>query len=118
MPIVKSAGDMAQMFSAKTTPERVAARYEAAKNIAITKYINYAMPFRAVVERVRELLIALGVPQGLWGVHIAFALVLLRLARATKGRLPDHIIAGVKSEYVAKGADPAILDKIVSLVVS
>jgi RecJ-like exonuclease len=118
MPIVKSAGDMAQMFSAKTAPDRVASRYDAAKDIAITKYINYATPFRMLVERVREVLTDLGVPQGRWGVHIAFAEVLLRLARATKGRLPDAVVAGVKSEYVAKGADPAVLDKIATLVVS
>jgi hypothetical protein len=118
MPITKSAGDMAQMFSSKTAPDRVAARFDASKSIAITKYINYGTPFRMLVERVREVLTDLGVPQGRWGVHIAFAEALLRIAKATKGRLPDAVVVGVKNEYIAKGADPAVLDKLATLVVS
>lgn len=118
MPITKSAGDMAQMFSAKTAADRVATRYAASQQIAVTKYINYATPFRMLVERVREILTDLGVPQGKWGVHIAFAEALLRIAKATKGRLPDAVVTGVKNEYIAKGADPAVLDKLATLVVS
>jgi hypothetical protein len=118
MPIVKSAGDMTQMFSAKTSPDRVATRYGAAKDMAISKYISYAIPFRIVIEMAREKLIKLGVPSGKWGVHIAFVEALKRIAQAYKGVVPSTIVNAVKAEYVAKGADPAVLDELVKIVIA
>jgi Ran GTPase-activating protein (RanGAP) involved in mRNA processing and transport len=118
MPLVKSAGDMVQMFSAKTAPDRVAARYGAARDLAIQKYITYATPFRIVVEMAREKLIKLGVPSGRWGVHFAFVEVLKKIAMAYKGIVPENIINALKAEYVAKGADPAVLDELVKIVIA
>jgi hypothetical protein len=118
MPLVKSAGDMVQMFSAKTAPDRVATRYGAARDLAIQKYIAYATPFRIVVEMAREKLIKLGVPSGKWGVHFAFVEALKRIAMAYKGTVPTSIINAVKAEYVAKGADPAVLDELVKIVIA
>jgi hypothetical protein len=117
MPIVRTVADMVNMFSNKTTADRVGARYEAAKPIAERRYTNNAMPFRVLVEKIRDLLSKIGVPPGKWGVHIAFGEVLQRIAITARGAVPASVLDGLKSVYVAKGADPAALDQIVKLVI-
>jgi hypothetical protein len=117
MPIVRTVADMVNMFSNKTTADRVGTRYEAAKPIAQRRYTNNAMPFRVLVEKIRDLLSKLGVPPGKWGVHIAFGEVLQKITITARGAVPTAVIDGLKAAYVAKGADPAVLDQIVKLVI-
>jgi hypothetical protein len=117
MPIVRTVSDMVNMFANKTTADRVGARYEDSKPIAQRRYTNNAIPFRVLVEKIRDLLSNLGVPPGKWGVHIAFGEVLQKIAIKTKGAVPTAVLDGLKAVYVAKGADPAVLDQIVKLVI-
>jgi hypothetical protein len=117
MPIVRTVADMVNMFSAKTAPDRVGARYEASKEIALRRYTNNAMPYRTLVEKIKDLLSKLNVPPGKWGVHIAFGEILQKISITTRGAVPAAIVEGLKTAYVAKGADPSTLDQIVKLVI-
>ena len=117
MPIVRTVADMVNMFGNKTTADRVGTRYEASKEIAERRYTNNAMPFRVLVEKIRDLLSKLGVPPGRWGVHIAFGEMLQKIAITTRGAVPTEVVNGLKTAFIAKGADPAILDQIVKLVI-
>jgi len=117
MPIVRSVSDMIDMFDKKTAPDRVGARYEAAKEIAIRRYTNVATVYRVLIEKIRGLLIANNVPTGKWGVHISFGELLQKYVLTMKGDVPATLIDGLKAVFVAKGADPAILDKIKALVI-
>ena len=114
--LVKYADDMIAKFTGKTAPDRVGARYDAAKPIAIPKYASNGLKYRVLIERARSTLTANDVPTGLWGVHIAFVLNLARHAEAYAGVLPASIVEGLKSEYTLKGADPRILDALAKLV--
>jgi hypothetical protein len=110
--LVKFADDMVRKFTAKTTPERVAARYGASRETAINLYAANGIAAREAIETVRGILSARGVPSGTWGVYIAFGLKLWSTAKTYAGKVPPAVIEGFKREYTLKGGDPAVLDAI------
>jgi hypothetical protein len=115
--IVKYATDMTDMFSKKVDPTRVGTRYDKSKDIAGRKYAANGLAARTVIETVRGILSENDVPPGKWGVHIAFALKLWKIATTFITKVPSNIVDGFIKEYTLKGADPAILDKISGLIV-
>ncbi|MEM0261480.1 MAG: hypothetical protein QW733_02010 [Desulfurococcaceae archaeon] len=115
--LVKLATDMVSKYTGKMAADRVGSRYGAAKNIAISKYNANAMKFRNVIETVRGILSQSNVPPGLWGIYIAFAEKLASKAWSYAGVLPDTVVNGFIQEYSLKGADPAVLDKLASIIV-
>jgi hypothetical protein len=115
--LVKFADDMIRKFTAKTSPDRVAARYGAARELAINLYAANGIAAREAIETVRSILSARGVPSGTWGVYIAFGLKLWSVARTYTGRVPTAVVEGFKREYAAKGGDPAVLDAIAGVFV-
>jgi len=116
MPYVVPLGEQIQRFSAKTAPDRVGTRYEAAKSIAIARYIDNHAPFSVLVDLIKDILASKGVPSGMYGIYIAFGEQLLKKAQKHVGGTLDKAVLGLKQKFVAKGADPAILDMIANLV--
>ena len=116
MPIVKTLADRTEKFRAKTAPDRVGGRYGAVKEIAGKRYIEGAGVITAVRERVRDILEREGVPAGQHGVYFAFAFKLASKALSHAGPTLEKIATGLKQWYIAKGCDPAILDKIINLI--
>jgi hypothetical protein len=116
--IVKYATDMVQMFDRKMDATRVGTRYGNAKDLAGMKYAAAGLGARFIIESARSILSAQGVPAGRWGVHIAFALKLWKIAQTYAGTVPTSIIDAFVQEYTLKGATPAVLDQLVRLVVA
>jgi len=117
MPIVKTLADRVEKFRLKTPPDQTGTRYGAVKDLAVGRFIEGAGVIAAVRERVRDILEREGVPATDHGVYYAFAFVATSKALSHSGAELDAIIAGLKAKYTAKGADPAILDKIANLIV-
>jgi len=116
MPLVKTLQDRINKYAAKTAPDRVGTRYGAVKNLAINRYIDGISFTRTIVERARSILETEGVPAAFHGVYYGFVQQLAKFARSHFGKELDDIIAGKKAEFVAKGCDPAILDKLANLI--
>jgi len=117
MPIVKTLSDRVEKFRLKTPADQTGARYGAVKDIAVGRYVEGAGIITAVRERVREILEREGVPSGFHGVYYAFGFKLTKAALSHSGATLQAIVAGLKEWFVAKGADPAILDKIINLII-
>jgi len=116
MPIVKTLSDRVEKFAAKTAPDRVGTRYGAVKELASSRFVEGAGVIAAVRERVRDILESQGVPAALHGVYYAFAFKLATKALSHYGAELEKIANGLKAWFTAKGADPAVLDKIASLI--
>jgi len=117
MPIVKTLADRVEKFKAKTPPDQTGARYGAVKDVAVTRYIEGSGVITAVRERVRNILESKGVPAGFHGVYYAFAFKLASKALSHEGPALEAIAEGLKQMFIAKGADPAILDEIANLII-
>lgn len=115
MPQVSSLSDRATKFSKKTAPDRVGARYDASKEIAVERYGEAVSVRFAVQEMVRNLLSTKGVPPGQQGVYYAFAFMVLSKRWSHTGDAFEKFVEGIKARFVAFGADPAILDSIMTL---
>ena len=116
MPIVKTLADRVEKFKAKTAPDRVGSRYGAVKDIAVSRYVDNVADITAVRERCRIILEASGVPAGQHGVYYAFVFKAVKAAQSHTGATLIKVIEGLKQRFVAKGADPAILDILGNLV--
>jgi len=116
MPLVRTLGDRVEKFRAKTAPDRVGGRYEAAKELARVRFTENVSTTREIVERARNILESLGVPVGIHGIYYAFVLRLASMAQAHSGAALQKVVDGLKAWFVAKGADPAVLDKLAKLV--
>lgn len=116
MPSVKSLAERYEKFKAKTAPDRVGTRFEAAKPVALGRFIDGAAPVVSVRELVRDLLSSLGVPAGDWSLYISFAQYVAARVGGYGDRTLARRILGAKANWVARGADPAVLDKLVSMI--
>jgi len=115
VPIVKTLADRVESYKAKTAPDRVGTRYGAVKELAVNRYIGGVGSIVAIREIVRNILESNGVPASAQGVYYAFAFKLASKGFSHSGKEFDDIVAGLKAWFTAKGADPAVLDKIASL---
>jgi len=114
--LVKYADDMLAAYVGKTAPDRVGRRYDAVKELAITKYSVKGLNARTIIEVIRGILSDLDIPVGRWGVHIAFGLKVWKVAQAYVGTPPKSVIDGFITEYTLKGGNPDALTKIASIV--
>jgi len=114
--LVKYADDMLAAYTGKTAPDRVGKRYDAVKELAITKYSVKGLNARTIIETIRGILSDLDVPVGRWGVHIAFGLKLWKVSQAYVGTPPKSVVDGFITEYTLKGGDPNVLTRIASIV--
>ncbi len=117
MPIVKSLSDRVEKFKAKTAADRVGTRYGAVKDLAVSRYLDNTGDLVAVRERARKILESEGIPTGTHGVYYAFVFKAISAAQSHSGPALEKVIEGLKQRFVAKGADPAILDKLANLIV-
>jgi len=117
MPLVKTLSDRVEKFKAKTAADRVGTRYGAVKDIAVNRYLDSTADIVAVRERARNILESNGVAPGLFGVYFAFVTKAVKAAQKHSGDTLDKVIEGLKARFVAKGADPAILDLLEHLVI-
>lgn len=117
MPIVKTLADRVEKFRLKTPADQTGARYGAVKELASGRFVEGAGLITAVRERVRNVLESEGVPAAQHGVYYAFAFKIASKAMSHAGPDLDAIVSGLKAWFVAKGADPAVLDKIANLIV-
>jgi len=116
MPLVKTLSDRVQKYVAKTPPDVTGTRYGDSKPIALRRFAEGVGTITYIRELVRNLLETKGVPSGLHGMYYAFAFKLVKANYSHTGAALDKIKEGLKAWFVAKGADPAILDEIVKLV--
>ncbi|RLG76830.1 MAG: hypothetical protein DRO14_03220 [Thermoprotei archaeon] len=117
MPIVKTLSDRVEKFKAKTPADQTGTRYGAVKELASGRYIEGAGIITAVRERVRDILEREGIPASDHGVYYAFAFKAVSKALSHSDTELETIIEGLKAWFTAKGADPAMLDKIANLIV-
>jgi len=116
MPLVKTLSDRVEKYVAKTPPDVTGTRYGDVKDIAVLRFVEGVGSITYVRELVRNLLETKGVPAGFHGMYYAFAFKLVKAAYSHTGTALDKIKEGLKAWFVAKGADPAILDEIAKLV--
>lgn len=115
MPKVTTLTERYEKYSAKTTPERVGARYEASKTIAIKRMREGSSKIVSIRELVRSILDTAGVPAGQWAIYLSFAQRMASMTNSYTGPTLIRRVEGMKAGWLAKGADPAILEKIVKL---
>ena len=114
--IVKTVTDAYTKFSKKTAADRVGTRYDAAKSIALDRYLDNVNPFVVVRETVREILESAGVPPAQHGSYYAFAFQLVSKALKHTGDSLKKSATGLKAKFTTLGLDPAILDKISAVI--
>ncbi|MEM1522101.1 MAG: hypothetical protein QW407_03310 [Thermofilaceae archaeon] len=116
MPLVKTLADRYLKYTRKMVPETTGARYGASKDIAVVRLIEGAGVMAGIRELARQIIETEGVPAGQQGIYFAFVQKLRKYAFSHSGSTLANIVQGVTAEFVAKGADPAILEKLSSLV--
>ncbi len=112
----KTLQDRFEKFTAKTSPDVMGARYAASKDIALPRFLEGSSAMAAIIELSRNILETAGVPAGQQGVYFAFAQKARKAAWSHSGTTLQNFIEGLKAEFVAKGCDPAVLDKIAALI--
>jgi len=118
MGIVKSFKDMHQKYYLKYDGTNVTTRLTAVKDLMDARYEGAVSTIYNVVETVRDILSAEGVPTGLWAKYMSFAQIVAKLTFSHKDLTLQKEIAGVKNYFVtAYKADPAILDRIVEAII-
>lgn len=116
MGVVKDMATRYEKFTAKTAPDRVGSRYGAAKPIATSRFLEGITRIKPLVDTVKSLLDRLGVPAGHYGMYISFAEYIAKRAQSYSDKTLDNRILGAKANWVARGADPTILDAIINII--
>ena len=118
MPFVRNLRDMLEKYRAEYVPDTVGTRISEVKSIMDARYEAAVSPITNVIEEVRKILIESGVPPAKWGMYIAFGEKLASKAFSHSGPTLEMIASGLKAWWVTgKGADPAILDKIIETII-
>ena len=112
MPIVKSVQDAYLKYTAKTAPDRAGARYDAAKNVALPRYLGGVNPFTVVREIVRNVLGRFGIPPAKSGAYYAFGFEITKASLAHRDQALKKVVAGLEAKYVTLGLDPTVLKEI------
>lgn len=116
MPKPKTLAERYSKFVAKMAPDRVGTRYEAAKPVALNRYVENISGIVDIRERVRHLLSTMGVPSAEWALYISFAQKVASFAQHLSGDTLIARVEGAKANFVARGADPDILTKLTNLI--
>ncbi|MEO2151437.1 MAG: hypothetical protein ABGW50_02115 [Thermococcus sp.] len=114
----RSFRDMVEKYTAKFDPATIATRFNEVKDIALARYEDAMSVIANVQDEVRNILNEEGVPPALWGPYIAFAEQLAKKSFSFSGAALQKVASGLKAYFVtAHHLDPAILDRIIELVV-
>lgn len=109
--------DRVQKFVAKTSPDRVGARYGSVKTVSLKRFVEGAGIITAVRIRIRDILEREGVPAAQQAPYYAFAFKLASKAMSHSSEELKSIAEGLKEWFAAKGCDPRILDLIESVLI-
>ena len=117
MPLVKGLRDRVDKFTAKTPADQTGARYGAVKDIAVGRFTEWASGPVEFRELVRNVLESEGVPAGQQGMYYAFAFKCRKALFSHSGPTLKAVINGLINDFTTgKGADPAILKKIATMI--
>jgi len=117
MPLVKGLRDRVDKFSAKTPADQTGTRYGAVKDIAVGRFTEWASGPVEFRELVRNVLEKEGVPAGQQGMYYAFAFKCRKALFSHSGPTLKAVINGLINDFTTgKGADPAILKKIATMI--
>lgn len=116
MPSVKSIDERYEKFKAKTAPDRVGTRFDAVKSIALERYIHGSAAVVSIREQVRNLLSSLGVPAGDWALYMSFANYIAGKVDKYFDKTMAARLLGAKANWTIRGADPSVLNKIISMI--
>jgi len=118
MPYVRGLREMLEKYRAKYVPDTVGTRFSQVKSLMDARFESASSPIANVIETVRVILTENGVPPALWGMYIAFGEILASKAFSHSGAVLEKVASGLKQAWVTgKGADPAILDKIIEAII-
>lgn len=114
----RKARDMFEKYPLKYDGENVTTKLTAVKPLMELRYEAASSVIDTAVEAARSILSAKGVPTGQWAIYIAFAEILASKTLKHKGATLDAEASGLKQYFVtAHGADPAILDEIITAII-
>lgn len=117
MPFVRTLKDRVEKFSAKMVADVVRARFEQVQAIASARVAEGMGPVVTIRELTRKVIEEAGVPDGDHAIYYAFAFKAASKAFSHSGPTLQKELEGLKAYFVtAHGADPAILDRIIRLI--
>jgi len=118
MPVVRKIADRLEKYELKYADAATAtARLTAVKTLMDLRYEAASSPIVNVVDSVRGIIETEGVPSGMHAIYYAFGQILAKLMFSHTGATLNKEIVGLKEMWVtAYGADPTILDKIITAV--
>ena len=118
MPYVRTLRDRVEKFSAKMVSDVVRDRFSQVQSIASLRVAEGMSPVVSVRELVRKVIESEGVPTGDHAIYYAFAFMAVSKAFSHSGPTLEKELEGLKAYFVtANGADPAILDKILRIII-
>jgi len=117
MPLTKGLKERYEKYTAKTAPDIVAARYAAAKDLAVKRQLAGAGPIAEIIELARNILESEGVPAAQQGIYFAFVEKVRKAAFSHSGTTLSNFVQGLKALFTQRGCDPAVLDLLSKLIV-
>lgn len=117
MVTVKTLKEMYRKYELKYSGANVSAALTAVKPIMEASFQGASSVIFDAVERTRVLLNQLGIPSTQWGKYISFAEKLMKKTFSFSGATLALEASALKQEWItAHGADSAILDQIINLI--
>ena len=118
MPFVRKIADRLEKYNIKyPDATTMTSRLTAVKSIMDLRYQAASSPIVNVVDIVRGIIESEGVPTGLHALYYAFGQKVAAAMFSHTGATLNKEIVGLKNMWVtAYGADPKILDKIVTAI--
>lgn len=118
MPGVRDVRDRLEKYGLKyPDAATMTARITAVKTLMDLRYEGASSPIVNVVDAVRSILEAEGVPAGMHGVYYAFAQMLQKALFSHSDATLGKVASGLKSYFVtAFGAEESIIDAILLAV--
>lgn len=117
MPLFRLGVDRYQKFEKKWNPTVIGTRFTDVRDVALARAQEGLITFATIDQLVGPILDAYGVTGTDRGKYLGFAKKLLKHALRHKGEAAKKFASGLKQYYVtAMGADPAILDEIINVV--
>jgi hypothetical protein len=118
MPTVRKLADRLEKYNIKyPDATTMTSRITAVKPLMDLRYEAGSSPVANVVDIVRGIIEPAGVPSGLHALYYSFGQIIAKLQFSHTGGTLNKEIIGLKNMWVtAYGADPDILDQIITAI--
>jgi len=118
MPTVRKLADRLEKYSVKyPDATTMTSRLTAVQSLMNLRYEAASSPIANIIDIVRGIIEPAGVPSGLHALYYSFGQKIAKLQFSHTGATLDKEIAGLKNMWVtAYGADPKILDQIITAI--